>query len=257
MFNKWREIYQQKLCDADDAVKLFNSQDMVVAPLSNGQPPAIVNALAKRISQGELADVTYISGVDARWFDLYQPELNGKVLIDTGFVGPATRHFVGQGLFTYTPCRLGETVDMVTICRQPTPLGAVALVVSPMDEHGFFSTGCNVDWGWEAAKTGNPRHIIVEVNENMPRTFGTNHLHISEVSAVVENNVPLVELPEIPITEKDEMIGQYIADMIEDGSCIQIGIGGMPNAIAKFLKTKKDLGIHSEMLTDTMVDQFL
>lgn len=253
---RWKEMYKQKLCSPDEAAKLFQSGDVVIAPLSNGQPPALVNAVAKRILNGELTDIEYISGVDARWFDLYQPELVGKVLIDTGFVGPATRHWVGQGLFTYTPCRLGETVDMVVKCRRDKPVSIVSMVVSPMDEHGFFSTGCNVDWGWESAKVANPRHIIVEVNENMPRTFGSNHLHITEVSAVVENHIPLVELPEIPLTKEDELIGQYIADMIEDGSCIQIGIGGMPNAIAKYLRTKKDLGVHSEMLTDTMVDLY-
>lgn len=256
MTDKYQEMYKQRLCSPDEAALLFKSGDEVVAPLSNGQPPSIINAVAKRILQGDLTDIIYVSGVDARWFDLYQPELKGKVLIDTGFLGPATRHWVGQGLFTYTPCRLGETVDMVTRCRNNPPLGIVTMVVSPMDEHGFFSTGCNVDWGWESAKTGNPRHIIVEVNENMPRTFGSNHLHVSEISAIVENTIPLVELPEIPLIKEDEMIGQYIADMIEDGSCIQIGIGGMPNAIANFLKSKKDLGVHSEMLTDTMVDLY-
>ena len=110
--------------------------------------------------------------------------------------------------------------------------------------------------GLEAAKVASPREIILEVNENMPRTYGTNQLHISEVSAVIENNIPLFELPPIPITDKDEKIGRFIADMIEDGSCIQIGIGGMPNAIANFLLDRKDLGIHSEMLTDSMVDLY-
>ncbi|HEX3011794.1 MAG TPA: acetyl-CoA hydrolase/transferase C-terminal domain-containing protein [Syntrophomonadaceae bacterium] len=251
--NKWRDMYNQKLVSPDEAAKLVDLGDLVVAPLSNGQPLAMVNAVAKRIREDSLKDITYVSGVDVRWFDLYHPDLVGKVTIDSGFVSIATRHGVGEGLFTYTPCRLGETIDMVTVCRTAH---IAAMVVSPMDKHGFFSTGCNVDWGWETAKVGNLRHIIVEVNENMPRTYGSNQLHISEVSAVVENHIPLVELPDIPVNDRDEMIGHYIADMIEDGSCIQLGIGGMPNAIANFLKDKKDLGVHSEMLTDSMVDLY-
>ncbi len=251
--NDWKEIYKQKTKSAEEAARLFENGDIIVAPLSNGQPTALVNAVAKRVLNDNLVGCTYVSGVDVRWFDLYHPDLVGKILIDCGFVGPATRHWVGQGLFTYTPCRLGETVDMVTKCRQAS---MVVMVVSPMDKHGFFSTGCNVDWGWETAKTANARHIIVEVNENMPRTFGSNHLHVSEISAIVENHIPLFELPEIPVTPEDEAVGHYIADMIEDGSCLQIGIGGMPNAIANFLTTKKNLGIHSEMLTDTMVDLY-
>ena len=249
----WKEVYKRKLTTAEDAAKLFENGDLIVAPLSNGVPTALVNAVAKRILDDNLVGCTYVSGVDVRWFDLYQPELVGKVLIDVGFLGPVTRHWVGQGLFTYTPCRLGETVDMVTKCRHAD---MVVLVVSPMDKHGFFSTGCNVDWGWETAKTANARFVIVEVNENMPRTFGSNHLHVSEIDAIVEHTIPLVELPEIPVTAEDEAVGHYIADEIQDGSCIQIGIGGMPNAIANFLTGRRDLGIHSEMLTDSMVDLY-
>jgi len=251
--SKWQEIYKQKLTTSDEAAKLVRNGDTLLAPLSNGQPLAMVNAMAQRIRNDEIKDITYVSGVDVRWFDLYHPDLMGKVLIDSGFVAIATRHGVGEGLFTYTPCRLGQTVDMIQRCRT---VDVACMVVSPMDRHGFFSTGCNVDWGWEAAKVASPREIILEVNENMPRTYGTNQLHISEVSAVIENNIPLFELPPIPITDKDEKIGRFIADMIEDGSCIQIGIGGMPNAIANFLLDRKDLGIHSEMLTDSMVDLY-
>lgn len=252
MNSRWHEMYKQKLTSPEQAAQLFQDGDTVVAPLSNGQPTALVNALAQRIIKDELRGCTYVSGVDVRWFDLYTPELKGKVLIDTGFVGPATRHWVGEGLFTYSPTRLSESVDMVIRCRQAQ---AVIMVVSPMDKHGFFSCGCNVDWAWQSAKLSNAK-IVVEANPNMPRTYGSNHLHISEVTAVVESNQQLVELPEIPITPEDEAIGSYIADMIEDGSCIQLGIGGMPNAIANFLGEKKNLSVHSEMLTDTMVDLY-
>ncbi|NLW91157.1 MAG: acetyl-CoA hydrolase [Syntrophomonadaceae bacterium] len=251
--SRFDEMYKQKLTTAEEAAKLINSGDTLLAPLSNGQPLTLVNAAAQRIRNDDLRDITYVSGVDVRWFDLYHPDLVGKVLIDSGFVSIVTRHGVGEGLFTYTPCRLGQAVDMVNRCRS---VQVACMVVSPMDRHGFFSTGCNVDWGWEGAKLNNPREIIVEVNENMPRTYGTNHLHISEVSAVIENHIPLFELPPIPINDKDEKIGRFIADMIEDGSCIQIGIGGMPNAIANFLLDRKDLGVHSEMLTDSMVDLY-
>jgi 4-hydroxybutyrate CoA-transferase len=250
--SRWQEMYKAKLTSPEEAAKLVTTGDMVVSPLSNGQPLAMINAVAARVRAGELEDITYVSGVDVRWFDLYHPDLVGKVVIDTGFCGPVLRDFVGKGLFTYTPVRLGEAVEMVNRCRKGNIVG---LVVSPMDKHGFFSTGCNVDWGWETAKTPGVK-VVLEVNENMPRTFGTNHLHISEVDAVVENHIPLVELPTIPVNEKDEAIGRFIADMVEDGSCLQIGIGGIPNAVANFLMDKKDLGVHSEMLADSMVDLY-
>ena len=251
---RWKEMYKQKLTTPEEAAKLVKNGDMVVSPLSNGQPLALINAVAERIKKEEnLVDINFVSGVDVRWFDLYHPDLVGRVVIDSGFVGPVVRDFVGKGLYTYTPVRLGESVDMVNRCRR---CDIVGMVVAPMDKHGFFSTGTNCDWGWETAKNPGIRHIVLEVNENMPRTHGTNQIHISEVDCLVENTIPLVQLPEIPVNEKDELIGRYIADMVEDGSCIQIGIGGMPNAVAKFLMEKKDLSVHSEMLADSMVDLY-
>jgi len=131
------------------------------------------------------------------------------------------------------------------------------ITVSPMDRHGFFSMGTNPDYMWGMIRHCMPNiRIIVEVNEHMPRTYGTNHFHISEIDMVVEHNEPLVELPDIPLTKEDELIGSLIAEQVPDGACIQTGIGGMPNAVARHLMDKKDLGIHSEMLCDSMVDLY-
>ncbi|MGE5381591.1 MAG: acetyl-CoA hydrolase/transferase family protein [Methylocystaceae bacterium] len=256
MNSRWGEMYRQKLCSADDCVKLLKDGDAILVPLANGAPVAFGNALGKRIREDGLKDILWVSGVDVKWMDCFSPDIQDRITIDSGFVSAASRHGVQQGWYTYSANRLGQSIDIASEHMPGITRGAVACVVSPMDEHGFFSTGCAVDIGWGSAKTGKFRHLIVEVNENMPRTFGNNHFHISEVSAVVEYHTPLVELPEIPITKEDEMIGQYIADLIEDGACIQIGIGGMPNAIANYLKDKKDLGVHSEMLTDSMVDLY-
>jgi acyl-CoA hydrolase len=251
--NRWKEQYANKLTSADQAARLLVDGDNILTPLANGQPLAFMNAVGKRIAAGDLKDCLYLTAVDVRWFDIYHPDLAGKVVIDSGFVGPVVRDLVGKGVYTYTPARLGDIVDIVSHHRN---FAIAAAMVSPMDEHGFFSTGVDVDICWEPAKTGLVKNIIVEVNENMPRTFGTNHFHISEVKAVIENHVPLVELPNIPPDEKDKVIGNYIAELIEDGSCIQLGIGGIPNAIAHCLMDKKDLGVHSEMLTDSMVDLY-
>lgn len=98
--------------------------------------------------------------------------------------------------------------------------------------------------------------ILAEINQHMPRAYGNNHFHISELAAVVENDQPLVELPSFPLTEKDEKIGQFIAERVPDGACLQLGIGNIPNAVAKYLTDKKELGIHSEMLCDSMVDLY-
>lgn len=251
--NRWKEQYAQKLMSAEDAARLFEDGDMLITPLANGQPPAILNAVAQRVRAGNLHDCLWLTAVDVKMVDVYYPDVAAKMVIDSGFVGPFARDSVGKGIFTYTPGRLGQIVELAQRCRD---VKIVAAVVSPMDKHGYFSTGIDVDIGWEPAKATERRHIIVEVNENMPRAFGSNHLHISEVSAIVENTHPLMELPELPVDEKDKAIGNYIADMVEDGSCIQLGIGGIPNAIAHSLIDKKDLSVHSEMLVDTMVDLY-
>lgn len=127
-------------------------------------------------------------------------------------------------------------------------------VVSPMDEHGFFSLGTDPDYAFAASRQA--RDIIVEVNNNMPRTWGDTMIHISEVSAITEFHRPLPEIPQVPVTSEDEIIGRYIAEQVPDGATIQLGIGGIPNAVGYFLEEKKELGVHSEMLTDSMVSLY-
>ncbi len=256
MNQKYQEMYRQKLCSADNCAKLLRDGDAIFFPLANGAPAVIGNAMGKRIREEGLKGLLLSSGVDVKWMDLFSPDLKDQIIIDCGFVGVVTRQGVQNGLYSFAAGRLGQSIDVTSDELPGVTRGVVACVVSPMDEHGWFSTGTNTDVGWGAWKTGKFRELVVEVNENMPRTFGNNHFHISEVSAVVENHQPLVELPAIPVSKEDEMIGQYIAELIEDGSCIQIGIGGVPNAVAKYLKDKKDLGVHSEMLTDSMVDLY-
>jgi acyl-CoA hydrolase len=119
-----------------------------------------------------------------------------------------------------------------------------------MDEFGFFSMGLSCDYGFPVAKKA--EKIIVQVNENMPRTFGRNFWHVSEVDAIVEANTPLTALPVLPPNENEKLIGNYIAELVEDGSTLQLGIGSIPSAVALALENKKDLGIHTEMFPDAL-----
>jgi len=120
--------------------------------------------------------------------------------------------------------------------------------VSPMDQHGYFSLGIAADYTMAAIRKA--RAVIVEVNENVPFAFGNCHLHISQVTALVENNEPVLEVGLPTIGPVQEAIGKYVADMIEDGSTLQIGYGGIPDAVVMQLTHKKDLGIHTEMIGD-------
>jgi 4-hydroxybutyrate CoA-transferase len=131
------------------------------------------------------------------------------------------------------------------------------LRVSPMDRHGFFSLGVNVDIGWDMAKS-NPhrRLLIVEVNRYMPRTHGNNQVHISEVDVITEHHIPLVEEPTPPMKKEWEMIGQYVAEMVPDGATLQLGVGGIPGAVGRYLMDKRELGVHSEVISDVFLDLY-
>lgn len=246
-----KEMYKSKLRHPMEAVQLVKSGDRILTPLSNGIPIALVKALTART---DMADVSLYSGIELFPLETYGPKANPNLDVQSIFLGPAVRPGVQHGWITHTPGRLGQAPEIV---RRYLKMDVVMMVVSPMDQHGFFSSGTNADYCYEVAKMPTTRHVIVQVNENMPRTWGDNHLHISEVSAVVEFNQPLVELPDTPMTEEDKTIGGLIADMIEDGSTLQLGIGGIPNAVGHFLGSRRDLGIHTEMFSDAMLELYL
>lgn len=256
MKNRWQEMYQQKLRSADECAKLVQDGDGVIASIGNGQPEIFLNSIGKRIRANELKDIFYTGGVDVKFNDLLSPDIQDRFNYNSGFVGDAVRMGVNKGLYTFSSNRMGDSVRVLSYRMPHVPKAIVTTVVSSMDEHGYFSSGTHADLCWGAWRSGNFRDLILEVNENMPQSFGNNHFHISEVTALVENNTPMVESPAIPMNEKDEMIGKLIAERVPNGACIQIGIGGMPNAVAKYLTDKNDLGVHSEMLADSMVDLF-
>ncbi|HNX24699.1 MAG TPA: acetyl-CoA hydrolase/transferase C-terminal domain-containing protein [Spirochaetota bacterium] len=253
---KWNEIYKQKLMSADDAVKFIPQGAFLAVPLGNGQPPALINAMAGRMSSGELRGCEYLCAISSRIMEIHKPDVLSNInkynTMDVMYNGPLDRYFVNSGLYSYVPHRLFDGPKMIEVANMKVAM----ITVSPMDDHGYFSTGINPDYIYGFINHSPGCRIIAEVNENMPRTFGNNHFHINELTAITENNVPLVELPEIPVNEKDSRIGEYIAELVPDGACLQLGIGSIPNAVAQHLCDKKELGVHSEMLCDSMVDLY-
>jgi acyl-CoA hydrolase len=247
----YQSMYRSKLGSAEEAAGLVKSGDKLVVPLSHGMPQAFVQALAKR---EDIRDVTLSGGLDMHMLDVYSPGFaSERIFIDSLYVGPVLRSNVQKGLATYSAIRLHQGPKISMTHR---PYDVAAMVVSPMDRHGFFSLGTDPDYIYSVSKGWPIRHRIVEVNQHMPRVLGETMIHISEVDAVIENDAPLLEIPPLPASEEDRLIGQYIAEMVEDGSTLQIGLGGLPTVLAGFLTHKKDLGIHSEMLCDPFVDLY-
>lgn len=257
MLSKWQEMYNGKLVTAEEAVNLIPQGAFICSPLTNGQPPSLLNAMAKRMADGDLRGAEYLCSLAIRPLEMHKSDVIARIsehnVIDVMYSGPLERYFLSKGLYSYVPHRLFDGPMMI---ERYGGMDVAVITVSPMDRHGFLSTGVNPDYIYGFIHHSPGCMILAEVNEYMPRTYGVNQFHISELTAVVEHNLPLFALPEIPLNDKDNLIGQHIAELVPDGACLQLGIGTIPNAVAKHLVNKKDLGIHSEMLCDSMIDLY-
>ena len=257
-----KEMYKQKLMSAEQAVKMVKNGTEVWIGIAVPAPLALVNALVDR--EPEVEDITINHIVDLypqnTWHKLNR-ETNIKV--DCGYP-TSCRDRVVSGDFTLTPNRFHELPKIYTD-ENFRPMHVAMIMVTPMDRHGYFCLGLGADATLAIAKNaarrrrqGDDRYVVLaQVNNQVPRSRGVNYVHISEIDAIVEYDQDLAVLPEtIDITEEEMTIGRYCAEFVKDGSTIQLGIGSIPNAVAKaFLDTHvQDLGIHSEMACDTMRD---
>ena len=204
MENRWKEMYKTKLRTPDEAVAEIRDGEGVGFSLANGQPVAFANALGKRILAGELNNLLVFAGLGLSPTLLNHPEVANKVEFDVPYLGPVERFFVDKGLYTYTPVKLGDA-DLIAR-RNLRPGGVMAMTVSPMDRTVFSAVGLMWITVWPGQDAPEKRLLVVEVNEHMPRTFGVNLFHISEVDIIIEHNAPLKTLPPIPITPEDKKI---------------------------------------------------
>lgn len=248
---RWREMYRQKLSTPDKAVGLINDGDFILVGLINSLPPALVSAVARKAKTGLIRNATFMEALNLRSTEIYAPEVISNINVVSGYAAINRSILMTSADIDFQPIRLAEAKKVLE-----NRVNVLMFTVSPMDKHGFFSAGINPDYICGVAKSGQPYKILVEVNEKMPKTFGNNHFHITEVASIVENTQPLFSLPQIPVSKEDEAIGNYIAEQIPDGACIQLGIGGVPNAVGNALATKKDLGVHSEMICDSMMELY-
>lgn len=242
--------YKQKLTTPEKAVEKVKNGDTIVHGLSIAEPPALLAAIADRARQGELQNIKVYSLNPTKIVasTVLSPDLSDCIQAYSWFVGDADRSQVKVGLSYFVPNYFHQ---IPRLCRDFMKIDVTVTTVSPMDNAGYFSFGTSNDFTSTAA-----RHcgsLIVEVNKNMPRVFGDSLVHISEVEAVVENHVPLLEVKPAEPKPEDEIIGRSVAQMVPDGATIQLGTGGIPNAVAKYLAGHKDLGIHTELFCPGMV----
>jgi 4-hydroxybutyrate CoA-transferase len=241
---RWIDQYRSKVISPEEAARAVKSRDSVYISGNAATAYVVINALAAR--KDELEDVEIIHVLLLGKDPLSTPGMEGHFRHRSLFVGPADRQAVNEGRAHYVPIFLYEIPELLSSGEQPIDVAIIH--TSPPDEHGFLSYG--VETLCTKAAVENAKIVIAQVNENMPRVLGDSFVHISRVNHIVEVSEQLPELKLDEFTEVEKKIGRSIADLIEDGSTLQLGIGGIPNATLFFLKDKKDLGIHSEMASD-------
>lgn len=213
-----------------------------------GTPSALVAALVARAPQ--VRDVEIVHMMTLGTADYTRPEYEGRFRHRGLFLGANVREAVAAGRADYTPVFLSEIEGLFT--SGDLPLDVVLMQVSPPDQHGFVSLGTTVDCTLTASRCA--PIVIAEVNELMPRTHGDTFLHVSRISAFVETSHPLLELPPEPFTPMHLRVAEQVASLIPDGATLQTGIGGIPDAVLTCLGDKRDLGIHTEMFSDGVIE---
>ena len=251
----FKTMYEDKLTTADEAVKVVKSGDWVDFSWCVTTPVALDAAMAKRLP--ELSDINFRGGILMWQPEIFKIEDPAKHMTwNSWHMGGIERKAVAQGFAFYAPIRYSEVPRYNR--DSATPARVAMMQVSPMDEHGFFNFGPSASHSaavCECAET-----VIVEVNENIPRCLGgfEESIHISKVDMIVEGNNPAIASMggSAPATAVDEAVAKYIVNEIPDGACLQLGIGGMPNAVGSLIAQSdlKDLGVHTEMYVDAFVD---
>ena len=242
----WRNLYQHKIMEADQALKVIKSGDRVVIGHACGEPQALVEAMVKRAP--ELRDVEIVHMVAMGQAKYAQPGMEVSFRHNALFVGSSTRKAVEERRAEYTPCFFSEVPRLFR--NKLLPVDVVLLQITPPDQEGFCSYGVSVDYTQPAAESATT--VICQMNSCLPVTGGAK-IHLDHIHRIVEQEQPLLELKPPQIGEVERKIGEHVASLIPDGATLQLGIGAIPDAVLLFLGNKKDLGIHSEMFSDGVV----
>ncbi|GAB2876668.1 acetyl-CoA hydrolase/transferase family protein [Microbulbifer echini] len=250
-------LYQQKLTTPDNAVATIPSTSTISMGMRVATPPALLTALEKRVRAEDIRKlkVYYMRCGNIATQTIFQEDLLDRVrpfssMLTKDEVKLAKKGFAkGKKYINYVPISFSRYPEII---KKQVTLDAFLVTVAPMDKYGYLNFGTSGDYAIELSRHAD--RLIVEVNKYMPRTSGGTLLHISEVDSIVENHTALIEEPQRETSELDRKISDYIIPLVSDGSTIQMGIGGVPNAVCEQLANKKNLGIHTEVITSGMVD---
>ena len=236
--------YLQKRTSASDAMRHVRNGDSIIVPTGVGEPPTLLTALSEQRRNFQDVKVSQILAV--RKYGYFDPETAHHVRHVALFLGPASRAGAQAGWVDFIPNYFSEIPQQIE--RGQIPADVVFSMASPMDAHGYFSLSLGADY--TMAALAKARAVVLEVNPNVPFAYGNCLVHISQVTALVESDEPVFEVGLPSIGPVQEAIGKQVADLIDDGSTLQIGYGGIPDAVVMQLTHKHDLGIHTEMIGD-------
>lgn len=244
----WENIYRRKVTDVSTALSQIQSGNRLYIGGGAGVPVHLIKGLTDKASDLRDVELTHIlTFAEAPYV---APEYKDSFRVNALFIGPNVRKAIADGRADFTPVFLSEIPGLFR--SGILPIDVALIMVSPPDEHGFCSFGVEVGTTKPAAESA--RIIIAEVNQQMPRTHGDSFIHVSRLHHIIEANYPLPEAPQAGSSEEHLQIGEYIAEMIPDGATLQMGIGSIPDAVLRCLGDHKDLGIHTELFSDGVIE---
>jgi acyl-CoA hydrolase len=243
----WESDYKKKLRTADEALGCVRSGMRVYIQPGCAEPETLVEALMRRGPFVEDVEIVHMMTMGAAPY--VAPEMAGHFRHNAMFIGSNVREAIYDGRADYTPIYLSEIEGLFE--SGAMPIDVALLELSPPDSHGFCSFGVGVDTSLTAAKCA--RYVVAQINDQMPRTYGDSFIHVTELDAIVDSSRPLCAIKHPPITDMHKAIARNVAGLIEDGSVLQTGIGGIPDAVLPFLMDRKDLAVHSELVSDGVI----
>jgi len=243
----WEIDYKKKLRTADDALGCVQSGMRVYIQPGCAEPEALVEALIRRAPFVHNVEIVHMMTMGAAPY--VAPDMTGHFRHNAMFIGSNVREAINEGRADYTPIYLSEIEGLFETGAMP--IDVALLELSPPDTHGFCSFGVGVDTSLTAAKCA--RFVVAQINDQMPRTYGDSFIHVTELDAVVDASRPLCAITRPQITDMHRAIARNVAELIDDGAVLQTGIGGIPDAVLPFLMDRRDLAVHSELVSDGVI----
>lgn len=243
----WKEYYASRTMSAEDAVRQIKSGDRVVVGHACGEPSFLLDAMVANAEAYENVELVHMVAMGRA--DYCQSGMETHFRHNALFVGGSTRAAIAEGRGDFTPCFFFEVPELF---HNALPVDVALIQVTPPNENGQCSLGISVDYTYEAVMTA--RTVIAQVNEHLPYTCGKSSIPVEKIDCFVCHNAPVIELAPPNIGPVEEAIGKNCASLVQDGDTLQLGIGAIPDAVLRCLTGKRDLGIHSEMFSDGVVD---